>query len=334
MRTRRRFALAAAVVVGELLMSACAGPRDAIDVRVTKFDGNIAIGKKDEVKLPAPVPSRINPQPLGFPSFIQPPPPIPPAGRPAEPEVPIAQPSQQPCPKAPPGSVPKNAATNNVTAPPAEATLLYRNVGRFKITANDGTTRTGDYPLTSDRSVTSEPVGDGTFIYRVEERLGLAVTTTVYHLDPARGIYLREISSTTIDGGVDSFVTNSDSLLLLPLPVVTGAQVGGSAVDSRSATNMTFVGTVVGHTRVDACGTMLDAWRVDITEGRITSPFKQVHFTATYDIGTQYGGLSLSEHVRYECDVAVNQYCDSGRNVETDNVATITAEPTLVEPRI
>jgi hypothetical protein len=207
----------------------------------------------------------------------------------------------------------------------------YRNVGSFTITANDGTARKGQYPLLSVRTVESKPVGDGTFMYTVQERLGLAVTTTIYHLDPASGIYLREISSTTADGGVDSFVANDDSLRLLPLPVVIGATIQGSAIDSRSATNMTIVGSVVGHSRVDACGTMLDAFRVDITEGRITSPFKQVRFTATYNIGTQYGGLSLSEHVHYECDV--NQYCDSGRDVETDNVATISSEPAAVGQR-
>jgi hypothetical protein len=332
MRTRRRIALAAAVVAAELLISACAGPRDSIDVSMKKYNGDIAIGKKKETPLPAPLQPRVNPQPIGFPSFIQPPPPVPAVG-PTRPEIPVAEPSDQPCPKAAPTSVPTYVAPNNVTAPPAKATLLFRNVGSFTITAKDGTSRKGKYPLLSVRAVSSKPVGDGTFMYTVQERLGLAVTTTVYHLDPAKGIYLREINSTTADGGVDSFVTNDDSLLLLPLPVVIGAPIQGSAIDSRSATNMTIVGSVIGHSRVDACGTMLDAYRVDITEGRITSPFKQVRFTATYNIGTQYGGLSLSEHVHYECDVAVNQYCDSGRDVETDNVATVSSEPARVGPR-
>jgi hypothetical protein len=327
---RRRVVLAAAVVAGELLISACGGPRDAIDVSMKQYAGDVAIGKKNEAKLAVPVKPRVNPQPIGFPSFIQPPPPLPPTG-PTRSESPLPQPSEQPCPKAPPTSVPRLVAPNNVTAPPATALLQYRNLGSFTITATDGTARTGKYPLLSERAVSSKPVGDGTFMYTVEERLGLSVTTTVYHLDPAKGIFLREISSTTADGGVDSFTAPDDSLLLLPLPVVIGAPIQGSAIDSRSATNMTIVGSVVGHSRVDACGALLDAYRVDITEGRITSPFKQVRFTATYNIGTQYGGLSLSEHLHYECDV--NRYCDSGRDVETDNVATVSSEPAPVGRR-
>jgi hypothetical protein len=239
-------------------------------------------------------------------------------------------PSTQPCPKAPTNAVAAVVAPNNVTAPPAKSQLAYRNDGGFTITASDGTSRKGSYPRISTRQVASKADGDGTFTYAVREQLGLSVTTTTYHVDPAKGLFLRSIATTTIDGGVDSFSTDSDSLMLLPLPVQIGAQVGGSAVDSTSNTNMTFLGTVTGHTRVDACGKLLDAFEVDITEGRITSAFRQVHFTAVYDIGTQYGALSLAEQVKYDCDVAVNKYCDAGRDVETHDIAIVDSEPPLV----
>jgi hypothetical protein len=68
---------------------------------------------------------------------------------------------------------------------------------------------------------------------------------------------------------------------------------------------------------------------VQISEGRITSANKQLRFTATYDIGTQYGALSVRDSVAYGCDEQVNEYCDFGQKIVTKNTATVTAEPSI-----
>jgi hypothetical protein len=295
---------------------------------IKEVPGDIAYGKKPAAAVPgddAPVPGA-NPAPVGFPPFIQPAPPTPAAG----PDVPVTTTTVPPpaCRTADPVAPPKHVATNNIANPPAVAKLPFRNQGNWKITDPTLISDEGNFPATSTRVVTSTTQPDGTFEFVVTEAYDFRQTATTYYVDPTRGLYLRRI--TTTDGvSTDDFVTDRpDALLLLPLPVASGAPVGGAAVDVRSGASLSFVGTVTGKAKVDACGTPLDAWEVNITEGRITGPDQQQSFTAVYDIGTQFGGLSLRDEVSFKCDV--NPYCDLGREYTSHNVAVVSTEPSVV----
>jgi hypothetical protein len=330
MRIRRKAGLLVGVVACQLLASACSGPRSAIDVTMKEVPGDVAIGAKPVVVLPEPAPAHVNPVPVAFPPFFSPPPPIEQVGVPTADPVPVPTATAVACGTAGPTAVSKNPAPNNISTPPEASSLVYRDKGTFTVTSSDGVAHKGDYPVQSTRAVVSKPVGDGTFLFTVTEQQGLlSATATTYHLVPSKGLYLRQVVTLQPDGASDRFATDTDTLLMLPLPVSVGAQVGGSAVDSSTATNLTFAGTVTGHTRVDACGTLLDAIEVQVTAGRITAANRAVSFTATYAIGTQYGGLSLADHVTYDCD-ANNLYCDQNRNIHLDNVASVTSEPPLV----
>jgi hypothetical protein len=324
-RTRLSLLLTATLMV----VTGCSGPRRSIEVTVKELPGDVAIGKKTTVP-PAAPPSGVNPEPAGFPSFIQPPPPVryDTVGRPIDTVTTTSLPKPAPpCRAANPLDAPKLAAPRNVSAPPVEQLVEYGNAGTYEVSTRAGTGQKGAYPVTTYRRVSSKPVGDGSYDVLVLE----LDTYTIYHLVPDKGIYIREVATRRPDGSVDSFRTDQDSILLLPLPVAEGAQVGGVGVDALGATTMSVVGTVVGKARVDVCGTPVDTWEVQVTEGRVTSPDKQIHFTATYDIGTQYGGLSVRDTVAVGCDANVNEYCDYGRKVDTQNTATMVREPPVVQ---
>lgn len=213
--------------------------------------------------------------------------------------------------------------------PPAAGDINFRNNGTYKISEN-GAVRTGEYPSETVRTVVPGVLEeDGSFAFDVKQSVGGDVTTTSYLVDPAAALYLTGVVTQRADGGTDSFVPRDPrSLPLLPLPAKPGTDFTGNGVDPLSQTTMTTQGTVVDKVRVDACGVPLDAWAVHV-DGRIFAPNKQLHFTAQYAIGTQYGGISLQEDIQVQCPAGMSVPCDNGRAVETDNVATVNTEPAL-----
>lgn len=83
---------------------------------------------------------------------------------------------------------------------------------------------------------------------------------------------------------------------LLPTPVSVGLSWQAAATDPIEQTSIEFQANIPKKDTVDACGTPLDSFQVHIS-GNLVSPTFQLTWTADYDIGTQYGGLILAEHV-------------------------------------
>jgi hypothetical protein len=323
-----RLTIAAAV----LGLSACGGPRRPIEVNVKEFPGDVAIGKKPSAEPATTIPPAVNPEPIGFPSFLQPPAAFRTVGASitSDPPATTTPSTRRPCATADPFASPRLEAPKSPLAPPAPNALVYRNNGTFEVSQRGGPVVKGAYPELSTRRIESHRLANGTFEYVVKEPSGTSLTATTYRLDLAKGLYLLEVATTMADGSVDRFhATPSDALPLLTFPVVPGTQIGGIGLDPATATSMSIVGTVVGKARVDACGSWLDTWEVQVTEGRITGPNKQLHFTATYDIGTQYGALSVRDTVAYSCDEQINDYCDGGLKVVTKNTASVLVEPSI-----
>jgi len=50
-------------------------------------------------------------------------------------------------------------------------------------------------------------------------------------------------------------------------------------------------------TRVDACGEWVDAWDIEVLDGRILGPRQQLSFTGSYAIATQYGALVVGDEI-------------------------------------
>jgi hypothetical protein len=84
---------------------------------------------------------------------------------------------------------------------------------------------------------------------------------------------------------------------------------------------MQFTSTVSGKARVDACGTPLDSWILEVKDGKLISPTQNLDFSSTYYLGTEYGGLMLRERTAFAGT-------DGSDGVSRTNTATITSEPT------
>lgn len=318
----------AAVLALLLASTACAGPQRQVDLGFREVPSDVVLGAQGTPS-PSPGPIATNGPPLA----VAPPPPavvaLPPPTfdtRP-EPSPPAPPPPAPVCATADPLQAPAREAPASVSAPPAKASYVFRNVGSYSVSGADA--RKGVFPATSLRTVGNVArSSDTNFTFDVSELLGDVTTTTTYDvvgtsLVPAAlppGIYLKQVKS--VQGSSTSTFTPSPELELASFPLVRGASISSSGVDPQTATSMQFTSTVKGKTRIDACGAPLDAWVLDLTEGKLISPTSNLDFAATYALGTQYGGLLLRERTAYAGT-------DAGNGVSRTNTATISSTPKL-----
>ncbi|HVM20113.1 MAG TPA: hypothetical protein VM307_09150 [Egibacteraceae bacterium] len=275
-------------------------------------------------------------------STAPPPPPPPPGdsddGKAEPPGFPSKQPppkTDPPCVEGDPRQAPTVEAPRDRLLPPAPATYTFRNAGSFEVSGADA--NEGVFDGNTKRTVKDVSVdADGSFRYAVEAELAGTVTTTRYlyrnqpvvpqagaedyaDLHDGRGLYLDSIVTEAPDGTTTRF-TPRPQMMLLPIPASNGFTMEVRGADPTAGTTMSYTLTVVDKQRVDACGDQLDAIRVRLTEGRIVGPQSTVDFDATYDFGTQYGGLMLR-------DAFVVAGREGLNNVSRNNVATINQVP-------
>lgn len=168
---------------------------------------------------------------------------------------------------------------------------------------------------------------------------------------PAAGIYLESLAMTDRNG-LQVFQP-SPYVMLFPFPAVPAAPIAGSGTDAVHGVSETIVpkgtapslptvngvptrpapaapvgSSILGETRVDACGIVLDSWQAElyghfdtsfVAGGAAAKP--AVQFDSLYDFGTEYGGLVLGEH-RHEVGTQLD-----GSTVVYDVVATIDSAP-------
>jgi hypothetical protein len=307
-----------------LLTAACGGPQHPVSIGFKEVPSDVILGAQSS---PTPAVASPGPGPVG----VVPPPStvvaLPPPTFQVDQGVPppVTPTSPAACATADPLQAPAREAPTSISAPPAKASYLFTNVGSYEVSGSDA--RKGSFPTTSLRTVGNISRSSQTaFSFDVSELLGDVTTTTTYDvigssLLPAGlppGIYIRQVRS--VRGASTSTFAPSPELELAAFPLVRGAAVTSSGVDPQSATSMQFTATVTGKARVDACGTPLDTWVLDLTAGKVLSPTQNLDFTATYDVGTQYGGLILR-------DRTVFTGTDSGDGVSRNNTATITTTP-------
>lgn len=313
------------------LAAGCAGPDRSLAVDFKEVPSNVVLGAQST---PAPAAPVTVPSPGSQPpSFALPPPPsvvtlppptfeIPVEGRPVAP--PLPPPPAAACPVAGPLVAPAVEAPATVELRPAKAQYVFRNSGRFEVSGADA--RSGAFPARSLRTVSGPAEGPSGFAFDVAESLGDVTTTTTYLVvqrrplptDLAPGLYVARTVSRDSAGQETVFDPTPD-LQLAAFPFVRGAQVESRGVDPRTQTVMSFVSTVTGKARVDACGTPLDSFVLDLT-GELVSTTQELDFTATYAIGTQYGGLVLRETVAF-----AGQDGDAG--VSRTNTSTVNQVP-------
>ena len=242
-----------------------------------------------------------------------------------EPPPSLVAPSPVTCTTANPLEAPAREAPPAIPAPPAKALYVFRNVGSYAVSGADA--RKGTFPATSLRTVGNiVRSSDTNFTFDVSELLGDVTTTTTYDVVgtavvPAAlpaGIYLKQVKS--VRGQSSSTFAPSPELELAAFPFVRGASLTSSGVDPQSATSMQFTSTVTGKARVDACGTPLDSWVLELKDGKLINPTQNLTFSATYNMGTEYGGLLLRERTAFAGT-------DGSDGVSRTNTSTITTAP-------
>ncbi len=314
------------------LASGCGGPDRPLSVGFKEVPSNVVLGAQSS---PSPAPPVTAPSPGSQPpSLVLPPPPSvvtlpPPVFEVVDPSRPVAPPvpppTAAPCPALDPLKAPAVEAPSSIALRPAKGQYVFRNIGSFDVSGADA--RRGAFPALSLRTVSGPLETANGFLFDVAEALGDVTTTTTYDVverqpvgSPlAPGLYLARITSKD-SAGQSSVFEPAPELPLAVFPLVQGEQVEARGVDPRTQTAMTFVSTVTGKSRVDACGEPLDSFVLDLTEGRLVSPTQDLAFTATYAVGTQFGGLVLRETVAF-----TGQDGDAG--VSRTNTSTISQVP-------
>lgn len=323
---RSRAVYVFAVIV--FLMAACGGPRTPLEVGVREFPTDVLFGRRET---PPPPPPASNPNP-GFPVLVSP----------VTPGIsPLPSPRSTPaseCEEAHPFTAPRHVAGTRSDKAPIVATYPFRNEG-FSEQTRDGEKIVTNYPPESSRRITDvETESDGSFTYHVTDDLSGAGTRTRYQVVPESpladqaGVFI-----TRIESGVD-FFTPQPKLKILQFPVENGFQWDAAGTDPFSQTTMSFHARIgrevpdgpddgdepdlVPKVRVDACGEVLDAWYVDITQGQVISPQTNFAFITSYAIGTQFGGLIVMEHTEASGTEGSVQFANN-------RTATISSEPAL-----
>jgi hypothetical protein len=307
-----------------VLSAACGGPQQPVSIGFKEVPSDVVLGAQS-----SPTPTSTGPAPAVV--TVVPPPSavvaLPPPTFDAGPTAPLPVPTSTTatCATADPLQAPSREAPTSVSAPPAKAAYLFSNVGSYEVSGADA--RKGRFPTTSLRTVGNiSRTSAGSFSFDVADLLGDVTTTTTYDVirssplpaGVAPGLYVRQVKS--VRGTSSSLFAPDPELQLAAFPLVRGASIKSSGVDPQSATSMQFTSTVTGKARVDACGTPLDSWVLDLTAGKVLSPTQNLDFTATYDVGTQYGGLILR-------DRTVFTGTDNGDGVSRNNTASITTTP-------
>lgn len=301
MRPRQRTnRIAAAAAVLALALSACGGPNIALEVGSKEIPVDIVFGGKRAA--PPPPPAGADPGPIGFPGFIQPPPPrlepgVPPVPGPPPPSCPIANPLDA------------SLLVARLTAqPPVPATYVYKNEGKLK--AGDAST---EYPAVTThvvQNVQSQPAEEF-FDYDVVATVAGVATTTTYRVRtggqaPDRGIYI--VQTVRRSPTRTQAFTPSAPILLLPFPSpeygtnledeidgYRGQRYRSAGTDPLTQTTMVLEATFIGKTRVDACGEWIDAFEVEVTLGSIVGPGQQLDFTGRFAVAPQYGALIVED---------------------------------------
>jgi hypothetical protein len=321
--SRRVTIVCAAVAL--LGLTAC-GPKtqDHLDLRNVTTD--VVYG--GQTKTPPALPgATLEP---GFPSFIQAP--IAPRTRN------VSNLILEVCPQAAFSVEPAVKTTPTVLKPPARADYIYRMDGHSTFRGVD-TIPGVELFRRVDNSVDHK---DGTFSFDVvEAQPGQQASVTSYIVDQRTGlaaydgIFIAQVVTKNQDGSIDQFAP-TPPIKILSLPAVAEDTFEGAGTDGVHNITQEIFGTIVKEGRVDACGTVLGGWEVHAT-GRIMSPTKNIAIDATYTIATQFGGLSISDHLNLDgtdggpaADEVAGAQCVNGQGSYSEAYGDPPTAPTTI----
>jgi hypothetical protein len=208
--------------------------------------------------------------------------------------------------------VPELPASLVVSSPPAAASYTQRVEGGYVTSAaSGGLTGAVTQTVTAlPRTVSSVgQVIDAWSVartYTAQKRSSVEVFRLLHpSTSPtatSAGIYLVGLAWNDPVRGILSFEAGGNGIWVLPNPVALAQQVAGVAAaqstsidtDASSTTTLSVVRNVTGKKRVDACGTLIDAYTVKMT-GVLTTPDWQRQVDWTLQLATTFGGLDVQD---------------------------------------
>jgi hypothetical protein len=279
-------------------------------------------------------------------------PPVPTFPAPVElpplPPLPTALPTPSLCPSASPLAFPKLEASITPPGPPLPGTYPFHYKGTDSVDA--GPLGKASKPIAGFgfRQVTNvSPVQlDGHYTFDVVETFAGMSQTNSYE------VYRKSRAAAILPGGVSpdagiyltqqkfsnpsATFTPATPIELMSFP----AQDGPETLDGTGSDGMTTMeidpnsanansSLNAGRVTVDACGTVLQGWK-DLLAGRIVSAVPgavpEKDFALELDFGTQFGGISLRDHL-------VETFSPAAGIKETyDITATISVSPKAPAP--
>jgi hypothetical protein len=332
-RLRRRL-LAGAMVGVPLLTSGC-GPSVPVQVGMKNVPLDITVGNDVATKPPAPHGPTAPPVAEALPAFA-------PVITPVSPSLPPPVPSFVPpalgsgsgdtCPQLDPTRASPAAATPEVEGTATDGTWPIRNDGSVSVNGAAVALPAHDTWVTSSATQASQ----GVFTFAEHGvAFGFPGADAAYRASNSTSAPANPLVSPTSSFGLSRLVVNfpgnSGALVFQPatplkllatpaqadapyqpdpsnpaIPNTTGNWTDTES-DAQDGTVMTISASDAGFTRVNACGTPVDAWEVKATITLTGATYSttagpqpgrtDVTFTVQYAVATGLGGMIVDEHV-------------------------------------
>lgn len=236
----------------------------------------------------------------------------------------VSVPQVSACPTAPPTAAAEKPADATITGKPEEGVYLWKRSGtQSKPNPNGGdplTTKITGFEKRIIRNV--QPYQDQfdpdaytfdmvqtlidrptiqirTFLVKPNTKAqaspgGVPVVDEPRVNEPEGGISLLKIEEQDQKGDTTGSFTPTNGLLLAGLPIDPSESFQSDAVDPRTGQAISQDATMKGRARIDACGDLVDGWRVEATQTRSDVAGSVAY---NYLLATQYGGALILEQI-------------------------------------
>ena len=224
------------------------------------------------------------------------------------------------CPAAPLGSAPAAQEPLNAAKPPAAGTYRYKISGsrtfRYTTGAVVGTPIQGFQPRVIRNVAVAgkkwtydmlQPDGDGgvqittwsvnTDVKGVSQAPPYVGENAIRVTEPDAGVSLQKIAYFDATGSSKQPFQPATPVTYLQLPVQIGAEFQSVGIDPRTGRTQAVQGQPTKRQTVDACGSLIDGWLVDltITEARGVQPQEQRKEEVI--ISNDLGGVVISQRI-------------------------------------
>lgn len=224
--------------------------------------------------------------------------------------------ASQTCPPAPVGAAAPREAPLNAEGMPPEGSYRWKTEGSIQPTGSPFKVPVSGFERREIRKV--ERISDTAFRFEMlQPDLATSdVVGTTYRVrtaaasarppgvpdqrtgEPDRGMSIERIEYYDAKTGQPKgqVFRPNPAVLQLPLPVFPGERFQATGVDASSRRSLTVDGFVPKRELVDACGQLIDGWKIEMTRsftGSATQKYRLI-------VATQKGALPLSEFIEYQ----------------------------------